>query len=109
MEFVRRIVVAEALIALALSSGFPCHSQSAPAQPKAAQSRPLPAPEDRIDINQASVEQLLKLPGMTRTWAARIVRFRPYRGKNDLLDRGIVNAEVYGPIRDYIIAHRPAQ
>ncbi len=46
---------------------------------------------------------------MTRTWAARIVRFRPYRGKNELLDRGVVTSEVYGRIKDYVVAHRDEQ
>ncbi len=66
----------------------------------------LPAPQDRIDINHASMSELLKLPGITPIWAGRIVRFRPYRAKNDLIDKGIVPSAVYGRIRDYIIAHR---
>jgi len=65
-----------------------------------------PAPEARVDINRATSEELLKVPGMTRTWAARIVRFRPYRSKQDLLDRGVVSREVYNRIKDYVIAHR---
>ena len=65
-----------------------------------------PPPEMRVDINHATVEELLKVPGMTRTWAGRIVRFRPYRTKQDLLDQGIVSSEVYNRIKDFIIAHR---
>jgi DNA uptake protein ComE-like DNA-binding protein len=65
-----------------------------------------PAPEARIDINHASADLLLKVPGMTPTWAGRIVRFRPYRTKQDLLDRGVVTSEVYERIKDYVIAHR---
>jgi DNA uptake protein ComE-like DNA-binding protein len=65
-----------------------------------------PPPEARIDINRATVDELLKVPGMTRTWAARIVRFRPYRSKADLVDKGVVSAEVYGRIKDSVIAHR---
>ncbi len=68
-----------------------------------------PAPEDRIDINHASVEQMLKAPGMTRTWAERIARFRPYRTKQDLLERGVVSGEIYDRIKDYVIAHQKAQ
>jgi DNA uptake protein ComE-like DNA-binding protein len=66
----------------------------------------IPAPEERIDINHASLEQLTKVPGMTRTWAARIVRFRPYRTKVDLVDKGVLSPEVYERIKDYVIAHR---
>ena len=51
----------------------------------------------------------MKAPGLTRTWAARIIRYRPYRSKNDLLDKGVVSDEVYGRIKDYIIAHRSKQ
>ncbi len=59
-----------------------------------------------VDINAASLDQLLKVPGMTRTWAARIIRYRPYHAKNDLVDRGVVTSQVYDRIKDYIIAHR---
>jgi DNA uptake protein ComE-like DNA-binding protein len=67
------------------------------------------APEQRVDVNQATIEELMKVPGMTRTWAGRIVRFRPYRTKLDLLQRGIVSSEVYARIKDYVIAHREKQ
>ena len=66
------------------------------------------APEDRIDINHASIEQLMKVPGITQVWAGRIIRFRPYRAKNDLMNRGIIPGELYGRIKDYIVArHEP--
>jgi DNA uptake protein ComE-like DNA-binding protein len=65
-----------------------------------------PDPKSRIDINTATIDELLKVPGMTRTWAARIIRYRPYRAKNDLLDRGIVSSQVYDRIKNDIIAHR---
>ena len=69
---------------------------------------PIPA-EARVDINHASLEQLLKIPGMTPSWAGRIVRYRPYRTKIDLQERGIVPAPLYEQIRDYVIAHRNKQ
>jgi DNA uptake protein ComE-like DNA-binding protein len=68
-----------------------------------------PAPEARIDINHATAEELMKVPGLTRSWADRIVRFRPYHAKSDLLDKGVVTAEVYDRIKDYVIAHREKQ
>ena len=48
----------------------------------------------------------MKVPGMTQSWAGRIVRFRPYRMKSDLVERGVVTSEVYARIKDSIIAHR---
>ena len=65
-----------------------------------------PAPEDRVDINRATVEELMRVPGLTRGWALRIVRYRPYRTKADLYLEGVVPATVYERIRYNIIAHR---
>jgi DNA uptake protein ComE-like DNA-binding protein len=82
---------------------------SCAAFPQAPAKAHTPPPEARADINHATVEELLKVPGMTRTWAERIVRFRPYRTKIDLEDRGVVPSEVYDRIKDYVIAHRDEQ
>jgi DNA uptake protein ComE-like DNA-binding protein len=59
-----------------------------------------------VDVNRASVAELMQVPGMTATWAARIVRFRPYRSKQDLVQDGVVTPEVYRRIRDGVVAHR---
>lgn len=66
-------------------------------------------PMTRIDVNAATLEELLKAPGMTRTWAVRIIRFRPYHTKQDLVDQGIVPDRIYDRIKDYVIAHREKQ
>jgi DNA uptake protein ComE-like DNA-binding protein len=59
-----------------------------------------------VDVNRASVAELMRVPGMTATWAARIVRFRPYRTKLDLVQGGVVTPEVYQRIRDGVVAHK---
>jgi DNA uptake protein ComE-like DNA-binding protein len=59
-----------------------------------------------IDINRASAAELLAVPGMTASWAGRIVRFRPYRTKLDLVQLGVLSPEVYQRIRENVIAHR---
>jgi hypothetical protein len=48
----------------------------------------------------------MKVPGLARPWAERILRFRPYHSKQDLVDNGILPGEVYDRIKDYVIAHR---
>lgn len=68
-----------------------------------------PSPDQRVDINRASIAELEKVPGMTQSWAGRIVRFRPYRTKQDLFDKGVVSSEVYDRIKDFVIAHRDKQ
>lgn len=75
-------------------------AQSAPAK------HAIPPPDARVDINHAALAELLKVPGMTATWANRILHFRPYRTKQDLLEKGIVSSEVYDRIKDFVIAHR---
>ncbi len=67
------------------------------------------SPENRVDINTATLGDLLKIPGITRVWADRIVRFRPYRTKADLEEQGVVPVELYTRIKDSIVAHRPKQ
>jgi DNA uptake protein ComE-like DNA-binding protein len=68
-----------------------------------------PAPGQRVDINHASVDELLKVPGLTRGWAVRIVRFRPYRSKQDLFEKGVLSSEIYDRIKDFVIAHHEKQ
>ena len=65
--------------------------------------------DELVDLNTASISRLMKLPGMTQVWAARIVRFRPYRRKDDLVERGVVTGEVYARIKDKVVAHRVKQ
>jgi DNA uptake protein ComE-like DNA-binding protein len=65
-------------------------------------------PSELVDLNRATVAELLKVPGMTAAWAERIVRFRPYRTKLDLVNEGVVTPEVYQRIRDAVVAHRAA-
>jgi DNA uptake protein ComE-like DNA-binding protein len=64
------------------------------------------SPAALVDLNRATVAELMHVPGMTATWAARIVRFRPYRSKLDLVQDGVVTPEVYARIRDGVVAHR---
>lgn len=68
-----------------------------------------PPSEEHIDINHANLAELERIPGMTPSWAGRIVRFRPYRTKGDLLKHGVVTSQVYERIEDYVIAHRDSQ
>jgi competence protein ComEA len=100
-----------AILILGLAEGLravPGLAQSGAPQ-TAPKSKPAPPPAARIDINHASMEQLLKIPGMTSSWADRIVRFRPYRTKLDLVDHGVLPSDVYDRIKDSIIAHRGEQ
>jgi DNA uptake protein ComE-like DNA-binding protein len=74
-----------------------------------ATSSKVPPTSALVDINRATLDDLMKVTGITRVWADRIVRFRPYRTKADLEEQGIIPAELYSRIKDSIIAHRIKQ
>ena len=103
-----RGTLACALFVLLLPVEAAAGGQAASHGPVSAERR-TPAPSDRVDLNQASLDDLLKVPGMTHSWAERIVRYRPYRTKRDLLDHGILSPVVYARIKEFVIVHREAQ
>jgi DNA uptake protein ComE-like DNA-binding protein len=86
-------------------------AQNHPSDPRnvSASSPMATSPENRVDINGATVDALMKVPGITRVWADRIVRFRPYRTKADLEEQGVIPSELYSRIKDFVIAHRQKQ
>jgi DNA uptake protein ComE-like DNA-binding protein len=89
---------------LSISASMRAQYQDQDSRGESKTSAHAPSPGLRVDINTASVAELLKVPGMTRVWAERIARYRPYRTKLDLEDHGIVTEAVYERIKDYVIA-----
>lgn len=57
-----------------------------------------------VNLNKASREDLLTLPGLTDREANSIVADRPFRDTHELVTRRIVNREEYDKIKDRIIA-----
>ena len=58
----------------------------------------------QMDINTASEKELASLKGIGEVRAKAIVKGRPYKGKNDLVDKKIIPQNVYDDIKDQIIA-----
>lgn len=55
-----------------------------------------------IDLNSASERDLLRLPGISKTDARKIIDRRPYSDKHDLLKKGILSESEYDTIRDRV-------
>jgi competence protein ComEA len=108
-------IPANAFLAFCLfaSAAFATQSFAQAVQP-AAPSKAAPAPTAKpaatsvpaqlIDINTASEQELSALKGIGDVRAANIVKNRPYKGKDELVQKKIIPAAVYAAIKDKIIA-----
>ena len=57
-----------------------------------------------IDINSASQADLDALPGIGPAYAKKIIDGRPYKGKDELVQKKILPASKYNAIKAMIIA-----
>lgn len=60
-----------------------------------------------IDINGATKQELMKLPGIGDPEAARIIAGRPYGSKAHLVSRNILSSDAYHALKTQVIAKQP--
>src|SRR5215469_3295194 len=68
-------------------------------QPQAAEKK-----TDLVDINSASKQDLMQLPGIGDALSQKIIDNRPYRAKNQLVQKKIIPQATYDKISDKIVA-----
>ena len=61
-----------------------------------------------LDINSASKAELDALPGIGAARSDAIIKGRPYKGKDDLVNKKVIPKNVYDGIKDKIIAKQAA-
>ena len=98
MRLLRLVPVA--LLALALSFG----QSSKKVDPKAAVQSATKAATDLLDINSATQDQLKALPGIGDAYSGKIIKGRPYKRKDELVQKNVLPQGVYDKIKDLIIA-----
>jgi len=98
----RKHLIIALLAAISLAVGQAQNGPTTKAKPAQA-TKAAPA-ADLIDINTATADQLQALPGIGKAYSAKIIANRPYRAKNQLVDKKILPAATYAKVKDKIIA-----
>jgi competence protein ComEA len=97
-----------AMLALTLGTG-PALAQST-AKPKPAAAKPQAAkPAAKatvVDLNTASKQELMAIPGIGDAYSQKIIDGRPYARKDELVTKKIVPQATYDKIKDQVIAKR---
>ena len=56
-----------------------------------------------VDLNRATRDQILILPGITSQQADRIIAERPYKDAHQLVSRGILSEQQFADIKDLVV------
>jgi DNA uptake protein ComE-like DNA-binding protein len=59
-----------------------------------------------LDLNSATREQLVALPGIGETYADAIIKGRPYKTKDELVSKKVIPSAAYKKIRTRVIARK---
>lgn len=99
------LMIVIALLALSGTAYAADKDGKAAAKAPAAAQKEIPESE-RLDLNTASEKDLVKLPGIGDVRAKAIIKGRPYKAKDDLVERKILTAAMYEKIKDRVIARQ---
>src|SRR5215467_1480740 len=96
-----RLLVLFLMFLLVAGSGF---AQDKKGAGKTTQQQAAEKKTELVDINSASKQDLMQLPGIGDAYAQKIIDGRPYKAKNQLVQKKIIPQATYDKISDQIIA-----
>ena len=94
------------VMAIALMGGVSSAAAQAASAPKHATATAEKTTTTLVDLNSATKDQLMALPGIGDVYAQKIIDGRPYANKTQLKTKKIVPASTYDKIAGMVVARQ---